>query len=290
MREQIRRGSVLGLAAVVLLSAGGAWTWPAAVRFPVLLSAFDQVARPGESVTLTVKLYQPTRLGFHINLHDRPIHFACPPLPAWEASSGEDGLATVEVTAPAGVPEVWPFEAHYPGGPRHKPARGSGRVFRWPADSPILVTDVDHTVSDLSQVRVPFTSNRRSPPLPGAVEALNHLAASYRVVYLTARDECLYDKTREWLAEKGFPAGPLFCRDAHLFRSSEEFKRGFLADLAKRFPNLAAGVGDRTGDARAYLANGMIALLIDPKGKVERPPGAVVVSSWHEVARHLTGR
>lgn len=290
MRQRIRRATAAWLVATVLLAIGvavaGPWSWPAVGRSPAL-TAFDQVARPNEAVILTAKLYQPTRWGFHINLHDRPIQFACPPLPTWETISGEDGLATVEVTAPAGVPDIWPYEACYPGSPKHKPARGNGRVFLWPADSPILVTDVDHTISALHPFHVPFTTNGDSPTLPGAAEALNELATLYRVVYLTARDESLYDKTRAWLSEKGFPAGPLFCRDMHPFGSAETFKRCFLADLGKRFPHLVAGVGDRLSDARAYQANGMIAVLIDPNGKLEWPEGAVVVPSWREAARRL---
>jgi hypothetical protein len=292
MRERIRRATAAVLVATVLLAAGvavaGPWSWPTVGRSPAL-TAFDQVARPGEAVTLTAKIYQPTRLGFHLNLHDRAIRFSCPPLPAWETSSGEDGMATVEVAAPAGVPKIWEYEASYPGSPKHRPARCSGRVFLWHADTPLLVTDVDHTISALHPFHVPFTTNIDTPPLPGSVEALQELAGLYRVVYLTARDESLYDKTRAWLSEKGFPAGPLFCRDMNVFNSSETFKRCFLADLRKRYPYLVAGVGDRLSDARAYRANGMKVVLIDPKGKLECPEGAVVVPSWREAARHLRG-
>lgn len=291
MRGWTRRTALMGMAAFLfqtgVAAAGSLPSWLRSRRFPTWLTVFDQLAPPGETVSLHVKLYQTTRLGFHINLHDRQIEFRCPFLPASATQTGEDGLASVEVQPPMEAPEVWRFTADYRGGVCHQPAVSNGRVFLWPTDSCLLVTDIDGTICDLAEFRVPFTSNRNTPTLPGCVEALNALAVEYRIVYLSARDECLYDKTRDWLREKGFPAGPLFCRDMHLTGSQEEFKTKFLADLAKRYPRLRVGVGDRLTDVRAYRANGMRAFLIDPTGRIAVPPGTVVVPSWRAVPNHL---
>ena len=169
----------------------------------------------------------------------------------------------------------------------HQPAEATGRVFLWPADSRILITDVDHTISDLALLKVPFTPNERIPALPGAAVALTELSRTHRIVYLSARDEALYDKTRAWLQEKGFPEGPLFCREFRVSVGQETFKRQFIAEFKKRYPQTVVGIGDQPSDARAYLSNGMAALLLDPEGRAELPAGAVRVSSWREVLQQL---
>lgn len=45
--------------------------------------------------------------------------------------------------------------------------------------------------------------------IDGAVEFVNRLAASYEVMYFTARPECSRDVTVEWLNVNGFPAAPV---------------------------------------------------------------------------------
>jgi hypothetical protein len=261
--------------------------WPARERAEVHLTAFDQVAQPGETITLSAKLYRPTRLGFHWNLHGHLLQFHCPPLIDREVPTGDDGIVRVKATVPEEFHGPCVVPVRFAGSSRHRPVEATARVFLWPADSPILVTDLDGTLSDLAGVYVPFTSNRDTRCLPGSVEALSALAQNYRVVYLTARDETLHDKTRAWLDEKGFPPGPLFCRDFHLGEKSQTYKRQFLAELAKRYPQLVVGVGNTVGDASAYLHNGLRPFMLDPAGNRSFPEGTVVVRSWQELRKRL---
>jgi hypothetical protein len=93
-------------------------------------------------------------------------------------------------------------------------------------------------------------------------------------------------KTRRWLALHLFPPGPILCRPWSLRPVAPElFKTETLARIKRELPGLAAGVGDRAHDARAYLAHGLRALLIN---SFEPPPlGAEHFRSWPDIGRAL---
>src|SRR5262249_41238592 len=141
-----------------------------------------------------------------------------------EVKTDEEGLASLSVDVVAEPPRLYRVQVRFPGKDPSRAAEAASRLFLWPKESPILITDVDHTISDLTEIKVPYTSIDRTPTLAGAVEALTELSRAYRIVYLSARDEVLYEKTRAWLNEKGFPEGPLFCRDFHIGSRQETFK------------------------------------------------------------------
>lgn len=280
----------LGLPALLSLTtfASMAGWWPWSRMYDVKLTVFDQLAVPGETVTLRAKLEHQGKLGINPDLRGYPLRFSCPPLADQEVKTGRDGMATLEVRVPADAKGIYPVKVAFPGSDHHRPDEAAGRLFAWPADSRILVTDVDLTISGLAELKVPFTPNQRIPTLPGAVEALTELGKTYRIVYLSARDDALCNRTCSWLCASGFPEGPFFCRDFHLGSKQEAFKRAFLADLKKRFPNVAVGVGDKPSDAGAYLANGLRTFIINPKDRERLPKEAVVVESWKEVRERLS--
>jgi hypothetical protein len=252
----------------------------------ILLTAFDEVAHPGETMTLRAKLERLGWWGLHFHMHGYPLSFTSPGLVNREVKTAEEGMATFTVRVPEGSAGLYRVRVGFAGS-GHQHAEAVGRIFVWPTDSPVLVTDIDHTISDLSILQVPFTPNRETPALAGAVDALTELARTYRIVYLTARDEIFYERTSAWLSEKGFPEGPLFCRDFHLGGRQETFKRQFLAELKGRYPHVVVGVGDQPGDARAYLSNGLKAFLLNPSDMSQAPRQAIVVRSWREVRDQL---
>jgi hypothetical protein len=255
----------------------------------IMLTAFDEVAQPGETVTLRAKLERLGWWGLHFHMRDYSLTFTSPGLVNRGVKTAEEGVATVAVRVPAGPAGLYRVRIAFNGSSHSRPAEAVGRVFVWPKDGPILVTDIDHTISDLSILQVPFTPIRETPALAGAAEALTELARTYRIVYLTARDEILVERTRAWLNEKGFPEGPLFCRDLHLGGRQETFKRQFLAELKGRYPRVVVGVGDQPGDARAYLSNGLKAFVLNPEDRSQVPTQAIVVRSWREVRDQLLG-
>ena len=156
-----------------------------------------------------------------------------------------------------------------------------------PADAPILVLDLDHTVADVSPVRFAFADNRTIRPLRGAIEAIQELRGSYHIVYLTARDHSFLSKTREWLRLNDLPDGPVFIRRRR-FWSLTPFahKLERLAEIA-RTHRLVAGIGDLPTDMEAYRRNGMAGYLMDPSGTVPAPEGVIRVRSWKEAVERL---
>jgi hypothetical protein len=157
-----------------------------------------------------------------------------------------------------------------------------------PADSPVLVLDLDHTIIDISTTRFAFTHNRRTHPLPDAVDAVKRLASRFTVVYLTARDHSFLAKTRDWLHQQALPDGPLLMRRKRFWSQAPlDHKVERLGEVRKTH-RLIAGVGDLPSDAKAYLANGMTAYLMDPSGAVPALDGAIAVRGWKELEAKLT--
>ena len=294
MRATTRRPAALRL--TVLLGLGLAFSLSVTVpdgraddgRAAVNLTAFDQLGRPGEGINVRAKLSHDGLIGIHPNMHGYPLSFAGPTIAPRVIPTAEEGIAAVGTQAPANPGGMVRVQVRFPGSRGHRPAESVARLFSWSAESRILVVDIDHTISNMRSRDILFTDNDRIPTLPGAVESLTRLSGTYRILYLTARDESLYNKTRSWLEAKGFPEGPLFTRDFNLFREGQgEFKRRFLAELKTRFPNTVVGVGDREEDARAYVANGLRAFILAPVGAARVSTRAVLAPSWGSICDSL---
>jgi hypothetical protein len=156
-----------------------------------------------------------------------------------------------------------------------------------PADAPVLVLDIDHTITTVSTFRMAFTTNRKTGHLPDAVETIRRLARRFAVVYLTARDRSFLGKTRGWFVLQGLPDGPIFLRRQRFWsQKSFDHKLERLAEL-KKTHRCVAGVGDLSGDARAYLATGMSAFLMDPAGVLPDIEGAMRVRGWKDLEERL---
>ena len=154
-------------------------------------------------------------------------------------------------------------------------------------DREIFITDIDATISDASSARALVADNARIRPMAGSVEALRRIKERYQIVYVTARNFRYTAKTKGWLAMHHFPPAPLITRSALWWRKpSRAYKRETLAALAARWPNIRAGVGDRTGDVLAYASVGAAAFLI---GASSAPDGAQAVGSWKELEERLRG-
>jgi hypothetical protein len=253
----------------------------------VKLTAYDVLIKRGEKCVLSAKLEHDGPLGINPDMRGYDLTFKGKPFGEKTVKTGKDGIASVEVELDAAAGKSFPVDVVFGGSPRHQAAVATLEVYIWPEKTPILVTDIDHTISDFSQLKVPFAENQNIPILPDADTVLTRLAKDYAVVYLSARDDALYGKTRAWLNLHGFPRGPFFCRDYRIGQSQEEFKKNFLGPFTKRFTNVAVGVGDRESDANAYQAFGIKAYMIDPQGKKTYPAGTVIVKNWLEVEERL---
>lgn len=201
-----------------------------------------------------------------------------------EAEVGRDGAATVVYT-----PQE---EREYriragcrlcPGG---KPGTVLSTLFARSTRRPGIILDIDRTLFASSTFAAVFRKSRSVSPLADAVQATHELNERYDLIIVTGRKRYLREKTKRWLRMKGFPPAPVFFAPA--FRpvlSHERFKFELIRELKSSWPNITVGIGDRDSDARAYLANGLRAIIIREKGHC--PPGAIVARDWRAIRELL---
>jgi hypothetical protein len=239
------------------------------------LTAFDAVGASGDSIRLRALCERRWLALLRQPLANVPLTFRLDsgaevgPVPT-DAS----GIAEVSTRADARRFTVL--------GPGRSPAEG--QLYRFDRDAPLLVCDLDRTVSDGSALRFWLSPNSFIRPFDGAPEALRTLSHHFRIVYLTARRDLVLEKTRRWLELYLFPPGPIVGRPwSFLPPSPEEFKRAALADLTRTFARVRIGIGDRAHDARAYLAHGLTAIAFRPTQRM--PEEAVLCTTWNDILR-----
>lgn len=256
-------------------------------RARVRLMVYDAVAVAGEPAVVRARLERHGLLGFHPAVPGQAVHFFCPPCVTADAATNAAGLAAAELGGSGGRVGQLPVTAHFIGSNRHQPAEGSGRLFLWPEDSRLLVIDVDRSLADLPWYLVPFVAGEGVPARPGAATALNELARAYRVVYLTARPDWQYRRTRAWLRDRGFPPGPLLGPFPFGERRKEGFVRQALVGLKEHFPQVQAAVVGRPADAEASRHHGLQTYLLRHGSWEGVPDGVRAVGSWRELREGL---
>ena len=252
------------------------------------LSGYDVLALPGEAAVLRTKAEKHSRVRFRPDIEGEAIEFHAGGKLLGSAKTDGDGVAAL------------PHKFEKPG--RYMVTVRFGAASKYAAEDALLVEvrnattrlivcDIDHTIADVSAAKFVFKKNEKVPALPGSPEALARLAKHAQIIYITARDDALLRKTRDWLALRKFPRAPVFFWDFGGKKlSHEKYKTREIAAIKKRFPNTVAGVGDKVGDARAYLANGLRAVIISPKRDDDLPEKAIWVKTWADAEKHLTPR
>lgn len=243
------------------------------------LTAEDVLALPQSRLRLVARVERYILRFVDPPLRGVPVHFFEGEKRLGDALTDERGFASIEIDA--GPPGRRRFRVV---SPRSEEALV---VDVRPADAPVLVLDLDHTVADVGTFRFAFAANRTVRPLAGAIDAIRRLSQRFEIVYLSARDHSFLEKTRDWLRLQGLPDGPVLLRRRRFWsQRSGDHKLERLGEL-KRTHRLVAGVGDLPSDARAYLAHGLAAHLIDPRGALPDIEGAVRVRSWEELEARL---
>jgi hypothetical protein len=163
------------------------------------------------------------------------------------------------------------------------------------ANAPIAVVDLDGTV-----VAPDFREVLTGDPaaMPDADAVMNRLAADYTILYLTHRPEIFGPKSKLWLREHHFPQGPVLLANRNdLIKSNEKYKSQELYSLRRSHSRIQIGIGNEVSDAKAYLDNGLKAILIlqlhepdDPSdirkqaATLDQLPDSVqVVRTWKDI-------
>ncbi len=229
---------------------------------PYLVTVEDVACPAGDKVRLLGKLEYRGLFVLNKGLEDRDLQFVLNGQPIGDDDTNDEGYASIKHRVHgAGVHRL---EVRYTDdqGRSHS---AEASVFAWDQDRPVLVVDIDGTVSETKKRYLLGNGMDRSKPVDGAAELLGELAKRFHVVYLTARPREMAVKTRSWLRAHKFPAGPLLTWDIDKYEfSATEYKKDRLDDLKDRFDHVTVGIGDADSDHDAYRRRKLLTILIDP--------------------------
>lgn len=129
-----------------------------------------------------------------------------------------------------------------------------------PSGTPVVVSDLDGTLTESENAYPTWLALGGDvgahPDAPAALAAAASRGAL--IVYVTARGDRFTQDSRDWLAAKGFPKGPLKMPTAIVTLPGDEtvtLKTTLLMSLAAF--DLSAGVGNRASDIAAYTNAGL---------------------------------
>lgn len=221
----------------------------------------DAIALPGQSVVLATKFEKSSLGGFwRPDIRNKPVRYS------FSGRSGvvrtdSDGMAFAQTRAPS-APGNYTYEAEL----LSKSLRVQGTLWVLDPNRPVAIVDIDGTISDLADWRVPF-QGARAPTFPGAPQLLRDLSATHQIIYLTARDDSFDAQTRPFLARHNFPAGPVIYNDLGFFSAAERrqlfpsehgtFKLRKLRELQARGIRVELGIGNAETDGFAYENAGL---------------------------------
>jgi hypothetical protein len=162
-----------------------------------------------------------------------------------------------------------------------------GHVFVWGDEHPAVAIDIDETLMRSQYVGLIFNSRDPSRPMPHSRKVIKQLSEHYGIVYISARSRLFRNKTRYWLQQHGYPLGPVVLGDN--FNSiawQHHSKLDMMTRLSKKLPSLSAGIGDKSADEEAFLANELQCIIIS-SFYPWRDEKTIVVDDWRGVGKIL---
>lgn len=245
-----------------------------------MINLQDCVVTPDGKTTLVADIRKETFLGIAKDVEHQIIHFHAAGRELGAVKGGEDGISILDCTLPDHEIESIEATATIDGQNLHAEAR----VFRWDPARVVLVVDIDDTICRTDLDDVLFDDEDDSKSHKHARETLTELAGDYELLYLTARPSFLLEKTRKWLAMRGFPAAPIVV--SHLKRdllNQGRFKAQVLERLKRDWPNILIGIGDRTSDAHAYGETGLLSIIVGSKPDEEFGRHSIRMHDWRMI-------
>jgi len=198
------------------------------------------------------------------------------------ARSDDRGVATTLARIEPGA-ERFEASARYGG----QDFRRAGKIVHWASDGPVVVCDIDATISDTALKALFFDeTDEKSEPIAHSADVLHQIAQHHGLVYFTARPKFTVDKTQRWLETHGFPDGPVLTSlTVGDLIAQRRYKRRELRKLREMFPNVLIGIGNSHVDSEGYGANGMLSLIVNRKADTKYAPHEVEFNDWRQVGQ-----
>jgi len=287
------------LVAAAVLGGCGARDLMLGTNSDYLFTVMDSVAAPGAPTQLRVQIrggdFLRGQPGLAVRYYRDGKLFKV-------AETDTDGAAAVTFTPDAPGNYEFVVQIGAAGLREIPPAPETLLVACRATDAPMVVVDLDKTVvaSGFEAVLL-----GKAKPMAQSQRVLARLAGERNIIYLTHRPDYFGPKSKRWLAENGYPRGPLLMSTVGGFlKGSGAFKTGRIAELQKTFSKIEIGIGDKISDGQAYLDNGMRAIVIldmPPEDDPDRREGlmelaeqlgklgdkAQVVTGWDQVEKAL---
>lgn len=287
------------LVAAAVLGGCGARDLMLGTKSDYLFTVMDSVAAPGVQTQLHVQIrggdFLRGQPGLAVRYYRDGKLFKV-------TETGDDGIASVSFTPDSPGDYEFVVQIAAAGLREMPPAPETLLVACRATEAPMVVVDLDKTVvaSGFEAVLL-----GKAKPMAQSQRVLARLASERSIIYLTHRPDYFGPKSRRWLAENGYPRGPLLMSTMGGFlKGSESFKAGRIAELKKTFSKIEIGIGDKISDGQAYLDNGMRAIVIldmPPEDDLDRREDlrelakklgtlgdkAQVVTGWDQVEKAL---
>lgn len=286
---------------MVVLIGASAWLSVAGAseNREVLMYASDALGVPGAAVTLSVGVEEASDgVDRSRPAVGEPVEFLLyaiggrslgRPVPLGTAETDAHGRATL-VWSPAawsGAAEIGSFEV---GARLERGGRIAGQarmeVLVPPADRALLLVKLDAT--PLSAPSAEATAG--DPGEVSGATVLRELAEERQLVYLSEVEARAVPAFKAWMNRRGLPWGPiLLLGDDAASLGPEERLTGRVRELVQAHPRIAIGIGATAADGRAFVTNGLAAIIVpaDLDAVGEPPDGAFVTTSWTSAYAHL---
>jgi phosphatidate phosphatase APP1 len=249
---------------------------------------FDAITTPGHPVDVRTKFERSGWQFWHPDVKNKGVTYT---VLGRTSTCRTDGDGVAHVTVNPGATGIYPIVARLDG----SSTVGGGRLFVLDPNRPCAFVDLDETISNMAQWLVPLRGDHAGT-YPGAVSILTDLSRTHDIIYLTARDEHLNDKSRTFLHNNGFPDGAMIFNDLGIENSTEfkqlstsnhgKYKLAEIQRLQGRGVHTALGFGNTSTDAFAYEQSGIASYIFDtPSVPAPVPPPSVRFSSWEQDLR-----
>ena len=250
------------------------------------LIAPDVLAQPQEPVLLSARLFK-TRLFMQTGLGGEPVDFLVDGTSIGQTMTGGDGWARKEyLPTQEGMLEVTIKLAE---GKRVKAQSRTAIIGSVNRKRPIVLVELEAAMMRVERPAFgPFdlsalgqSHGDLSEPMPGAAKSLGTISRRASLLYLLVGQISQLPDVHDWLAEHGFPSGPVFILQPGT-RALGSRVEGWKDE---GWANIKAGVSRNIDSVEQYVDQELQAVMIlDEDDEEDVPEGATVVSKWDDLA------